>query len=154
APEQAELPIEVRVDVDSQNPRVACIKGSKITDIEIHDWLTLSDLFGDQTRDPDTDHSVFKILTVDYDSEYNVYRLELDHPVTTSKIGDLQGQITRATGFQTDGFSLGAILYDLISGGRNPELFYIYCLASYTSRFAEGAQYSVDDVVEILAPRP
>lgn len=153
APEQAELPIEVRVDVDRNDSRRVSIKGSKITRIDPHDWLTLSDLFSDDTRDPEYS-STFKILRIEYDHGENKYTLELDRPISSTRNGDLQGQITRGTGFQTDGFSLGAILYDLVSGGRNPELFYTYCLASYTSQYAYDAVYSVDDIIEILSPLP
>jgi len=153
APEQAELPIEVRVDVDKNDSRRVYIKGSKITRIDPHDWLTLSDLFSDDTRDPERS-STFKILKIEYDRHENKYTLELDRPINSTRRDDMQGQITRGTGFQTDGFSLGALLYDLVSGGRNPELFYTYCLASYTSQYAYDAAYSVDDIVEILSPSP
>lgn len=153
APEQIELPIEVRVDVDPNDSRLVYIKGSKITRIDPHDWLTLSDLFSDDTRDPERS-STFKILKIEYHRAANIYILELDRPISSTRRGDMQGQITRGTGFQTDGFSLGAILYDLVSGGRNPELFYTYCLASYTSQYAYDAPYSVHDIVEILSPRP
>lgn len=153
APEQATLPIEVRVDIDPGDPSVVRIKGSKLSKIEVHDWLMLSDLFGEKEDDGSSGTELFKILKVDYNQADNTFRLELDSAVVTSKPGDLQGEITRATGFHTDGFSLGAILYDMISGGRDPELFYTYCLASYTSQFARGATYGVDDVLEILAPR-
>lgn len=152
APEQAALPIEVRVDVDPDDASVVEIKGSKLSNIEVHDWLMLSDLFGDHERDGGSGTELFKILQVEYDQATNSYTLVLDHSVTTSKEGDLRGEITRATGFHTDGFSLGAILYDLISGGRDPELFYTYCLASYTNRFARGAHYTVDGIMEILSP--
>lgn len=150
APEQASLPIEVRVDVDLADSSVVHIKGSKLSNIEVHDWLTLSDLFGERKDNGGT--TLFKIRKVDYDREQNSYRLELDHSVVSSKGGDLQGEITRATGFHTDGFSLGSILYDLISGGRDPELFYTYCLASYTSQFAHGANYTVEGILDILSP--
>lgn len=154
APEQATLPIEVRVDVDPQDASIVLIKGSKLSNIDVHDWLMLSDLFGEREDNGSAGTELFKILKVSYDRENNTYRLQLDKEVTTSKPGDLQGEITRATGFHSDGFSLGSILYDLASGGRDPELFYTYCLASYTNQFSSDITYSVDGIMEILAPQP
>lgn len=151
-PEQSTLPVEVRADLDPDDASVVYIKGSKLSTIEVHDWLTLSDLFGEHEGAGGTGSELFKIMSVDYDHASNTYRIALDHTVATSKTSDLQGEITRATGFHTDGFSLGAILYDLISGGRDPELFYTYCLASYTNQFAGAATYTVEGILDILSP--
>ncbi|MBO9382247.1 MAG: hypothetical protein J7482_17930 [Roseiflexus sp.] len=46
------------------------------------------------------------------------YTLELDRPINSTRCGNMQGQITCGTGFQTDGFSLGALLYDKEYGIR------------------------------------
>ncbi len=162
APEQSELPIEVRVDIISD--RVVRITGSKVERIEPQDWIVISDIFSekknttqDQAHPPRIDPKIFKINRVTHHKggygEENAdayYELELDEPVITSRKEDLQGQINRATGFQTDGFSLGAILYDLISGGRNPELFYTYCIVSLISQLKPGD--SIKAIVDILCP--
>jgi serine/threonine protein kinase len=154
APEQAELPVEVRVDVDPKNPYQVHIRGSKISAIEMHDWLQLGDLFGTEVQPSgDSNPNLFKIMKVEYQKSIDSYDLTLDKPIVSSRHTDLQAQITRATGFHTDGYSLGAILYDLVSGGKNPELFYTYCLMSFTGRFGVQFDTSVDDVLEILAPQ-
>jgi serine/threonine protein kinase len=157
APEQAELPVEVRVDVDPSGPNLVRVRGSKIDRIEVHDWLSLSDIFNSEQQRSDEDASIFRILESNHkeDDSGVFYQIQLevdqDKSLSTSRTEDLQGQIIRATGFQTDGFSLGAILYDLISGGKDPQLFYTYCIVSLTSQF-DKKDYSIDSIVDILAP--
>jgi hypothetical protein len=83
------------------------------------------------------------------------YQLRLDRSIKLVNDKDLQAHIIRSTGYHTDGFSLGSLLYDLASGGKNPEYFFIYCLANFTSRFSklfEMADYRIEDVVDILYP--
>jgi serine/threonine protein kinase len=156
APEQAELPVEVRVDVDValRDAKSVRVRGSKIDQIDMHDWLLLSDIFNDEDREGEGDPRLFKILEVHprLGDSGIFYELLLDNSVDTSKTEDIQGQVIRSTGFQTDGFSLGTILYDLISGGKNPQAFYTYCVVSLTSQFDRQA-YSVEDIVEVLAPK-
>lgn len=154
APEQAELPVEVRVDVLPEDKQRVRIRGSKISTIELHDWLQLGDLFGDEAIQPgEPNPGLFKIMDVEYRPAEGCYYLGLDKPIVSAISEDLQAQITRATGFHTDGFSLGAILYDLVSGGKNPELFYTYCLMSFTGRFGAQFDTTIADVLEILAPQ-
>jgi serine/threonine protein kinase len=156
APEQAELPVEVRVDLDIElrDAKAVIVRGSKVDRIEMHDWLLLSDIFNEGDRSADGDPRLFKIMEVDRraDDSGIYYHLKLDNSIVTSKIEDIQGQVIRSTGFQTDGFSLGTILYDLISGGKNPLAFNTYCVVSLTSQFERQA-YSVDDIVDVLAPK-
>lgn len=156
APEQAELPVEVRVDVDRSDRQYVIVRSSKIDRIELHDWLYLSDIFNQERRADFAEAHVFRIIDVESLSEAhgNVFRLKLDiqnHPLTTSQTSDLQGSIIRATGFQTDGFSLGAMLYDLISGGRNPQSFYTHCVQSLVPQMKDGEQ-SIDALLERLMP--
>jgi len=69
---------------------------------------------------------------------------------------DLQAQISKSTGFHTDVYSLGAILYDLASGGRNPEHFYTYCLKVFTDQFGVESKLvpqSIDEIMDILCPK-
>lgn len=166
APEQAELPIEVRVDVDAADRSVVTIRSRKVGDIQPGDWLSIGDFFGDTPReqrsDEERDASLFKILAVEphapgpsVHGAREIYTLQLDAPVDLALHTDLQAHIIKATGYHTDGFSLGAILYDLASGGKNPEHFYTYCLMNFTRRFARlfaTVDYSVDDVLNVLAP--
>jgi serine/threonine protein kinase len=150
APEQAELPIEVRVDIIAgQRDRVR-VRGSKIDRIDIHDWLMLSDIFSNSDLDYDlSDTNLFKIKAVETgeDDSGAFYDLRLSSAIDTSRPEDVQAQIVRSTGFQTDGFSLGAILYDMISGGKDPQQFYIYCIVSLA-----GEAQSIQEIVNILAP--
>lgn len=167
APEQAELPIEVRVDVDERDPTVVFIRSSKVGDIQHGDWLSIGDYFTSQRKRSIEytdlyDPSLFKIVAVEIQLGCHAarmfqtsYKLKLEREVQLDMVRDLQAHVIRSTGFHTDGFSLGAMLYDLASGGKNPELFYTYCLMGFTSRFArlfETAQYGVGDIVDILSP--
>jgi len=167
APEQAELPIEVRADVDEHDPSVVFIKSSKVGDIQHGDWLSIGDFFTDQLKRsaaPERllDPSLFKIVGVDLQpgskgchTFRTSYKLKLDREVRLAVMHDLQAHVIKSTGFHTDGFSLGAMLYDLASGGKNPELFYTYCLMGFTSRFArlfETTQYCVDNIIDVLSP--
>jgi serine/threonine protein kinase len=166
APEQAELPIEVRVDVDERDKTCVIVHSSKVGAVQHGDWLSIGDFFIEKKGADDFyqifDPSLFKIIDVDYGdlqtgshAVQSSYMLKLDRRVELASSSDLQAHIIRSTGFHTDGFSLGAILYDLASGGKNPELFYTYCLTSFTTQFAklfESSQYTVDDVIEILSP--
>lgn len=155
APEQADLPIEVRVDIEPDSQIHVQVRGSKIDHIDIHDWLSISDIFNDHERTILENRGLFKIMDVCFkdvaDGGY-YYRLKLDKKVETSRKKDIQGQIIRSTGFQTDGFSLGSILYDMISGGKDPQLFYTYCIISLTSQFAPK-DLTIDGIMEILVPQ-
>lgn len=180
APEQADLPIEVRVSVDSSDPRRVTGKGSKISNIQASDWLFVADLFDesasyhlDPTTDEDTsqrerraqltrdlrseyrDRRYYRIEAAHLDERSGQFVLELEKEVATPERHDLQAQISKNTGFHTDIYSLGAILYDLASGGRNPEHFYTYCLKVFTDQFGVSDTLipdSIDEVLEILAP--
>lgn len=166
APEQAQLPIEVRVTVDPVEKDKVWIRESKIDKIEKGDWLALGDHFVDQEHMSNSEHTknissdgnlqinaperqvgnVYRINEIDKPN--GSFKLTLDDKLVLSQEEDLQAHIIKSTGFHTDGFSLGAILYDLISGGKNPESFYIYCLA----KFQEIKDYTVKDIVNILTP--
>lgn len=180
APEQADLPIEVRVTVDSNDPRRVTGKGSKISNIQASDWLFVADLFDesmgyhlDPTTDEDTgqrerraqrtrdlrseyrDRRYYRIKVAHLDERSGQFVLELEKEVATRERYDLQAQISKNTGFHTDIYSLGAILYDLASGGRNPEHFYTYCLKVFTNQFGVNDALipdSIDEILEILAP--
>jgi serine/threonine protein kinase len=162
APEQMDLPIEVRVDVEAADRSVVVIRSRKIGDVQPGDWLSIGDFFSDLPKDENEDASLFKILAVEASADARwsresreIYRLRLDHPVELGLIHDLQAHIIKATGYHTDGFSLGAMLYDLASGGKNPEHFYTYCLMNFTRRFARryiANDYSIDDVLDVLMP--
>jgi len=154
APEQIALPIEVEVDIDLRDPQNAdkiqyvTIRSTKIHSIEIHDWLSVSDIF-DEHRSIEEDTRLFRILEVEKYGNY--FKLQVDterHAIVTSRTRNLQGHIIRATGFHTDGFSLGAMLYDLISGGRDPQEFYTYCILGQTGHLKED--YTIADLIGVL----
>ncbi len=161
APEQIEPPFEVRVSIDAKEKHKVWIKGSKIIDIEKGDWLAIGDLFRD-VDETDTDSQyvmpdmyesgVYKISLVEKpDQNSFLLTLEVNDGLQYDMEEDLQAHIIKLTGFHTDGFSLGSILYDLASGGKNPEAFFTYCLV----RFHKGMgqiDYSVDNVMNVLAP--
>lgn len=161
APEQGELPIEVRVDVDPDDRSLVVIRSRKVGDIQPGDWLSIGDYFSDTPKSEDDDRSLFKIVAVELlgSSElpgglHECYRLHLDRPVDLALDRDLQAHVIKSTGYHTDGFSLGAILYDLASGGKNPEHFYTYCLMNFThgfSRLFGTDDYCIDDVLDIMA---
>ena len=147
APEQSEPPIEVKVNVDPSDRHVVTIRGSKIGEVEAHDWLEVADLFSEDTRK-------IKILEARYSPEDEQYTLRLKEAISGDEITDLQAQVIKATGFHSDGFSLGAMLYDLISGGKNPEEFYNYCIKVFTGHFVRDKKYeNVDTIIDILYPQ-
>ncbi len=179
APEQADLPIEARITVDQQRPNHVMGKGSKISNIQSSDWLFVADLFEDEgyhlasRGDEDTkereqlvkqarrqrnkylEKRFYSIVNATLNERSGEYTLKLDREVAGSERYDLQAQISKGTGFHTDVYSLGAILYDLASGGRNPEHFYTYCLKVFTNQFGVNPELipeSIDEVMEILAP--
>jgi len=247
APEQAELPIEVWVQVNPQQRTQVKVRGTKLSNIQPNDWLIIDDIITDilpkdsaleETRDVSNDAdrtSVSPIAPGVIDSETQIlgddppktgitpkdgaleetrdvsndadrisvnpiapgvidsetqglgddppkaattgkatrlfriirvnpgasdsYYLTLNEAVPQRPDGkdhDLHAQIAKAAGFHTDGYSLGAILYDLISGGKNPEYFYTYCLRVFSSQFAsrnrEERFDSVDTITEVLRP--
>src|SRR5262245_32930577 len=89
------------------------------------------------------------------DERSGTFDIQLEHDVISTEQDDLQAQISKSTGFHTDVYSLGAILYDLISGGRNPEHFYTYCLKVFTNQFGVNPDLipqTIDEVMEILVP--
>lgn len=130
APEQARLPIEVRANIAHDNPKQVIIKSSKVTEIEKGDQLVIGDFFGiEEDEDSPQNNNVRRIESVN--NEGSVYTIELEYPLDLISKDDLEAHIIKSTGYHTDGFSLGAILYDLASGGKNPEDFYTYNLASY-----------------------
>src|SRR5262249_27997695 len=102
APEQAELPIEVRIRVDPSQPDLVVGKGSKISNIRPSDWLFVADLFEEQegyhiepAGDEDTeqrrkraqltlerrseyrDHRYYRIVRADIDDRAGTFALQL-----------------------------------------------------------------------------
>ncbi|MCP4339195.1 MAG: hypothetical protein GY799_09985 [Desulfobulbaceae bacterium] len=114
----------------------------------------------DRTSDADEGERIFKIISVE-DKPLNqdcCYRSKLAFTQLPhlEKEEDLQAHIIKSTGFHTDGFSLGAILYDLISGGKNPEHFYTFCLAAYDRALQLLGSRDVtttEEVLNILSPQ-
>jgi serine/threonine protein kinase len=180
APEQAELPIEIRIAVDPTQPDSVTGKGSKISNIRPGDWLFVADLFEESagfhiepTGDEDTeqrkqraqmtldrrseyrDQRYYRILHAQIDERAGTFALQLERGLDGHTSYDLQAQVSKSTGFHTDVYSLGALLYDLASGGRNPEHFYTYCLKVFTDQFGVSGGLiptSIDEVLDILAP--
>lgn len=147
APEQARLPIEVRVDINKDDPKKVIIKSSKVTEIEKGDQLVVGDYFGESGRGTRNENNQRIINVI---REGNVYFLDLDNPIDLPSKEDLQAHIIKSTGYHTDGFSLGAILYDLASGGKNPEDFYTYNLARF-HKTSQDSSYSVRDIVDTFS---
>jgi serine/threonine protein kinase len=160
APEQAELPVEVRVSFDKASPDLVRGHGSKISNIQVGDHLVIGDPFKKGAHRRTTDQidqidqydvkTVFKINEVAKGAD-NLISFKLDSGLTIDNNEDIWANIVRATGYHTDGYTLGAILYDLVSGGRNPEAFYTYCLVRFIEEFSH-IPYSINDIVEALAP--
>jgi len=164
APEQAELPIEVRISFDRDTPDHVHVRSSKISNIRRGDRLVISDSFK-EPDDQDNEGRVFIIREILYDEK--VYHREnqrdashrerlitgfiLNEGLDIDNNEDIAAHVVRATGYHTDGYSLGAILYDLASGGRNPELFYTYCLVRFLKEFSQ-VEYTIADVLEALSP--
>ena len=162
APEQAEPPTEVRVSFLEHDKRKVSIYASKLLKVDKGDWLIIGDFFEERTialgENEETDYTegLFRIKDVvepvPGDGEYV---LELDFtPEDDFELeleSDLQAFIVRLTGFHSDGFSLGAILYDIISGGRDPELFYRYCLVGFHKVFRDQG-VTLEHIVRSLAP--
>lgn len=180
APEQADLPIEVRISVDPEHPDRATGKGSKISNIGPSDWLFVADLFEDHegfhieaAGDEDTeqrkrraqltldrrnayrDQRYYRIRRAEVNERAGSFALQLEGSLKGHDKHDLQAHVSKSTGFHTDVYSLGALLYDLVSGGRNPEHFYTYCLKVFTNQFGVSNDLiptSIDEVLDILAP--
>lgn len=180
APEQADLPIEVRITINSKDPSRVVGKGSKISNIQPNDWVFVADLFEESNNyhltpsgDEDTnqreelaqraleqrseyrDKRFYRIMQATMNERLGTFDLRLEQKVVSAERYDLQAQISKSTGFHTDVYSLGAILYDLISGGRNPEHFYTYCLKVFTDQFGVNRDLipqSIDEIMEILVP--
>lgn len=180
APEQADLPIEVRITVDPDHPDRVMGKGSKISNIGPSDWLFVADLFEDYENfhvapagDEDTDqrkhraqltldrrnayrdHRYYRIREAAVDERAGTFALQLEGSLAGHVHYDLQAHVSKSTGFHTDVYSLGALLYDLASGGRNPEHFFTYCLKVFTDQFGvnnDRIPGSIDEVLDILAP--
>jgi serine/threonine protein kinase len=157
APEQAELPIEVRISFEKDTSNTVQVYSSKMSNIQVGDRLVIGDPFKKSRRrrsteltDQDVVQTVFKINEVVRDNNH-IVGFVLDGALTIDKTEDISAHVVRATGYHTDGYSLGAILYDLASGGRNPETFYIYCLARFIEEFSH-VKYSVGDIIEALVP--
>ena len=148
APEQAKLPIEVRIDIDKDDPTKVVIKSSKITEIEKGDQLVVGDYFG-EGEGSTFDKNIKRVFDVHINGDS--YYLTLEDALDLQTREDLQAHIIKSTGYHTDGFSLGAILYDLVSGGKNPEDFYTYNLARFY-KSTTASRYSVNQIVESFFP--
>lgn len=177
APEQAELPIEARVSIDPANTTRVYGKGSKISNIQPSDWLYIADLFEHETsyhvsadahahdsdaeaaqqaldrRNQYLDRRFYRINSATLDERSGAFVLQIERSISSIEKYDLQAQISKSTGIHTDIYSLGAILYDLASGGRNPEHFYTYCLKVFTDQFGVNPELipgSINEVMELL----
>lgn len=141
APEQAKLPLEVRININKEDKKKVTFENGKIRDIEVGDNLILSDHFGA------VDKARLNYLIKDVKYDNGDYTLTLEDRIEVDDLDDLQAFVIKATGMHTDGFSLGAILYDLISGGKNPADFYTYFLAPYHSIAGDSRIEKVDEII-------
>jgi serine/threonine protein kinase len=136
APEQSTLPIEVRLmPLSSNSPNGEIVKtdnfevlSTKIDNVEEGDLLASLDVAGTKRN------TLLRITKVSSPQDRNnrqVDTISVHEKVECIAGAEVNGHFVKATGFHTDGFSFGCLLYDLASGGKNPEYFYLYCLHRY-----------------------
>lgn len=145
APEQAAHPREVRVTITGDN---ATVRGSKLPEIEPGDWIAfVGGTRGTADAKPERYQKVTKVERLSGE-----YRITLENaPAIAGE--EIVAFVVKGTGFHTDGFGIGAMLYDILSGGRNPENFYTYCVRMH-DKWSTTPVGSVGQLVDaLMGPR-
>lgn len=154
APEQWTLPIEVRLDTRPEDSAVV-IRGSKVQAVDVGDVVAIADARDARgTGSERGKREIFRVNAVPGSDKAEEIVLHLDRTLTSDRSTDLGAHVIKATGYHTDGFSVGSILYDLASGGKDPERFYLYCLLRYQGE-PDASSRSIDSVIkELKKSRP
>ena len=144
APEQRESRYEVQFSLKNENPT------NELMFMDIGDMtISAGDLFesDDFLVENDDDHHPgvpIRTTIVDTEKSEGKYRIKLESRLLPKASQVLySGDVVKLTGQHTDLFSLGAALYLMASGGKNPEKFFIKYLeeipddtSSETSEFS------------------
>jgi serine/threonine protein kinase len=130
APEQIQPVYEVLCGVlEGPEPMVE-IRPFTEVDLDIGDWLESPDLrFGDSKQR----EKRAKIMEIDWTTgglrAGRMARCKLSCSVELPQQVEARGSIIKAAGQHSDIFSLGAMIYFIVTGGGNPETFWSRCVA-------------------------
>ena len=158
APEQWTLPVEIRMRMDSRATKegtVFQVLSSRLDNVEQGDFLTLPTKYLEQDDGRlKTIVEVTRPIKASAGGNRRRPRRQLSLRIEEKAKGKIQhdvvAHIVKASGFHTDGFSFGAILYDLATGGKNPEHFYFYCLHRYQVDWEKSSTLTVEAIVDEL----
>jgi serine/threonine protein kinase len=160
APEQIQPVYEVTCS--AANPREATfdvlLQTFTEVDLEVGDWLESPDLlFGDEKQR----EKRAKIETLAWKEDRlragRSAQCKLSCAVDLQGKDEARGSVIKAAGLHSDIFSLGAIIYFIVTGGRNPETFWSRCVAlaqqpvRATQPSENGKEESIFDTCQSLA---